>query len=157
MFFEPIFVIIFLIKCGLVAAHVRATKQLSVVSWPFFSASLDVFVDFSRCGTVYMKRIKKILSALSGAEGFPDLVYFSKMDYKSRHADSNRGPAVYETAALPLSHVGNFYSLRREDYTQHCAACQEAPEHQNWMPKDRMQAGILLHVWDSCMDYLYEL
>jgi len=49
---------------------------------------------------------KKILSALSGAEDFPDLVYFGEMDYKSRHADSNRGPAVYETAALPLSHVG---------------------------------------------------
>ena len=29
----------------------------------------------------------------------------------SRHSDSNRGPAVYETAALPLSYVGPGFTL----------------------------------------------
>ena len=31
---------------------------------------------------------------------------FTKSDRWSRHSDLNRGPAVYETAALPLSYVG---------------------------------------------------
>jgi hypothetical protein len=30
----------------------------------------------------------------------------SRPDGWSRHSDLNRGPAVYETAALPLSYVG---------------------------------------------------
>ena len=31
---------------------------------------------------------------------------FGRSDKWSRHSDLNRGPAVYETAALPLSYVG---------------------------------------------------
>ena len=30
---------------------------------------------------------------------------------QSRHSDSNRGPAVYKTAALPLSYAGEAYVL----------------------------------------------
>lgn len=40
----------------------------------------------------------------------------SRSDRWSRHSDLNRGPAVYETAALPLSYVGarwaGYYELR---------------------------------------------
>ena len=39
------------------------------------------------------------------------MVCFGVLGYKGRHADSNRGPAVYETAALPLSHVGKISLL----------------------------------------------
>ena len=35
-----------------------------------------------------------------------DVMSRSQREKWSRHSDLNRGPAVYETAALPLSYVG---------------------------------------------------
>jgi hypothetical protein len=41
----------------------------------------------------------------------PEVVILSGKKSWSRHADSNCGPAVYETAALPLSYVGRSASI----------------------------------------------
>ena len=84
--------------------------------------SLMIFLDVAQFA---QKENKKILSALSGTEDFPILACFGVMDYESRHADSNRGPAVYETAALPLSHVGRSLTLSYgRIILQNGSACQ---------------------------------
>ena len=46
------------------------------------------------------------LHGLSASQGNPAVGRVSRLGRWSRHSDLNRGPAVYETAALPLSYVG---------------------------------------------------
>src|SRR5512140_2305965 len=44
----------------------------------------------------------------------------------SRHSDLNRGPAVYETAALPLSYVGSRRAGRRDAHLSSPAGAWQA-------------------------------
>src|SRR3954465_4222266 len=53
-------------------------------------------------GAVTSERRRDDVS-MTGAAGRPEGVVWRGW---SRHSDLNRGPAVYETAALPLSYVG---------------------------------------------------
>ena len=54
----------------------------------------DQLAGLQRCGTLMQRDSQLYRAILNGKESW------------SRHADSNCGPAVYETAALPLSYVG---------------------------------------------------
>jgi hypothetical protein len=54
----------------------------------------DQSAGLQRCGWPVRRDSQLDPAILNGKEGW------------SRHSDLNRGPAVYETAALPLSYVG---------------------------------------------------
>jgi hypothetical protein len=76
----------------------------------------------------------------------------------SRRPDSNRGPAVYETAALPLSYAGRtglpFDSRRPLQSTRRSGTGQGAPPRRPSGPKPhpsrgrpRYRSGTEAHVW----------
>ena len=61
------------------------------------------------CQLAGLRQLAGLPSGSEGREGRANsrqLLFLSTMGEWSRHSDLNRGPAVYETAALPLSYVG---------------------------------------------------